>query len=1043
MKKKSTTRGDKLLPSTGTRSLRKVIRMLHLSVFFLTLSLIIVTAGNSFSQQVKSLTGKVTDSSGTSLPGVSIVVKGTTKGFITDTNGNYTLANIPENATLQFSFVGMKSQEIAVGIKTTINVVLEVETIGIDDVVVIGYGTQKKATAIGAISEIKTEVLAKNAVADISNSIAGRISGVIVVQSNGEPGNDAAQLFIRGQSTFNDNSPLVLVDGIEREFNRIDPNNVESMTVLKDASATAVYGVRGANGVILITTKRGKESKPTISYSGYYGVQNPIRIPNYLNSYDYATLYNEAQLNDDPTLGPDQLTYSADDIQKYKDHSDPYGHPDVDWNKERLKTNAPMQRQSLSLSGGSKTVRYYTSFGMLDQDGILPNNNYKTYNYRANIDADVTKSTKVSFNLSGTKENRHRLPGGTGQGITAFVTTAPNAYPVRWENGSWASQWGTQPVADLTESGYRNWGNNTVQSSFILEQKLNFVTDGLAFKVLGAFDASFSKEKIWSTPYKSYQRTATGYSEVGAGKKPNLLESFSENRNTSFEAHLTYNKIFGKHNITGLFLYTQSAWYDDSFNAGRSEYNSAAIDQLFAGPNLNPTNGGYASEGGREGYVGRVTYGFDTRYLFEANFGYNGSENFPTNHRFGFFPSAALGWVISKENFFSDIKFINFLKLRASYGEVGNDKIGGRRFLYKQPFSYGSGYVLGGNSPVPVQSIYSGGLANTVVTWERAKKSNIGLDAQFLDNMFVFKADVFYEKRDNILATRNESVPGTFGAELPVENIAKVDNKGIELELTHNHKIGDFEYSIGGNFTFVRNKIVYIDEPENVPAWQTRTGRPMGQYFGYVAEGLYMTQEQLNTNAKIEGVEPRLGDIMYKDVDGDGKITADDQTAIGYSRIPEIMYGINLSAKYKGFDFSALIQGAGRSNVYFSQEAAWEFLYSANSLETIKGRWTADGSNPNPTYPRLSLYRNEYKKESSSYWLRDASYWRLKNIELGYTLPKSLLTKMGIENFRIYVASTNLFTHAKFKEWDPEAPSGSGTYYPQMKVNNIGVNVTF
>jgi TonB-linked SusC/RagA family outer membrane protein len=1005
------------------------------------------TTGSGGLPDPVTIRGTVTDTAGNPIVGASVMEAGTQNGAYTDGQGAFHLEVSGPNAVLSISSIGYDQKEVPLAGKTTIVVTLTSSNTSLNEVVVVGYGTQKKATVTGAISEIKTADLTKNAVPDISNSIAGRLPGVIAVQSNAMPGEDAAQLFIRGKSTLNDNSPLILVDGVERPFNHIDPNTIESMSVLKDASATAVYGVRGANGVILITTKHGTESKPTVSYSAYYGIQNPIRVPHFLNSYDYARLYNEAQLNDDPSLSPDQLTYSPDDIQKYKDHSDPYGHPDVNWNKEIIKRNAPQQRHSLSLSGGSSTFKYFTSFGALYQDGIVPNVTYQSYDLMTNLDLDVTKTTHVSVHLSAIKQNRD-LPGaGTyNQSGSAgiFSSIAPNAFPVKWENGTWGSQYGVQPVADLTESGYRRWKSNSYQSTLVIDQKLDFITRGLSVKALGSYDEGSSKEKDWLTPYKSYQKTANGYSEVGAGKKPSLDELFDESKNTTFELHLMYNRAFGKHNISGLLLYTQSASYEDGFSAGRSEYASSAIDQLFAGPNLNPTNDGSASESGREGYVGRVTYAYDSRYLFEANFGYNGSENFPPNHRFGFFPSASVGWIISDENFLKDVKVIDFLKLRASYGEVGNDKIGGRRFLYEQPFYFGSGYVLGGNSPVPVQSIYAGGLANTNVTWEVAKKSNIGIDAQLLNNLINFRADVFFEKRNNILATRNQSVPESFGAELPVENIAKVDNRGFEVELTHSNKIGKLSYTIGGNLTFAKNKIIYIDEPENIPVWQRRTGHPMGQYFGYVAEGLYLTQREVDTHPKFDYAEPRLGDIMYKDINGDGHITADDQTAIGYSRTPEIMYGINLSVGYRNFDLSALVQGAGKSSVYFSEEAAWEFLYGANSLETIKGRWTADGSNSDPTYPILSLYRNEYKKESSSYWLRNGAYWRLKNIELGYTLPQAFLNRVGISNLRVYIAGTNLYTHAKFKEWDPEAPDGNGTnYYPQMKVTNVGINVTF
>lgn len=989
--------------------------------------------------------GKVIDELGAPIPGVNIIVKGTALGTTTDAEGRYAIDVPSPEAILVFSFIGYTTQEILVGAQTSINVTLGPDIHTLSEVTIVGYGTQRKETVTGAVSSIKTKEIVKNDVADVSNTIAGRVPGVIAVQSTAQPGADAAQLFIRGQATLNDNSPLVMVDGVQREFNRIDPNNIESITVLKDAAATAVYGVRGANGVILITTKRGEESKPQISYSGYYGVQNPVRVPDYLNAYDYATLYNEAQWNDNPSLTRDELTYSEEDIQKYRDHSDPYGHPDVDWNKEILRKNAPIQRHSFSLSGGAKTVKYFTSFGLLDQDGSIPNLNYKSYTYRVNIDADVTKTTKLSLNLSGIRENRV-YPGVTGQGLDQagiYSSVAPNAFPVKWENGLWGADVGLNPVAEVTESGYRRWARNTIQSAVIVEQKLSFITDGLSAKIMGAFDPGFFKDKIWLTPYKAYQRNGSDYSEVGAGKKPSLNQSYSESYSTTFEAQLMYNRILGKHELTGLLLYTQFAWYDENFYAGRSQYNSAAIDQMFAGPALNPTNGGSAEEGGREGYVGRVTYGYDSKYLFEANFGYNGSENFPSGKRYGFFPSAAVGWVISEETFMKDIRFVNFLKLRASYGEVGNDQIGGRRFLYKQPFYYGRGYVFGGNSPVPVQSIFDGGLPNTNVTWERAKKTNVGLEAQLLEASITLGADFFFETRDNILATRNQSVPQSFGAELPVENIGQVENKGVEMEVSYRHSFGDFSFGLGGNITFARNRIVYIDEPANVPEWQRRTGRGMGQFFGYIADGLYTTQEQIDNQPRFDWIEPRLGDIMYRDINGDNMITPEDQTAIGRSRVPEIMYGINLSANYKGFDLSALIQGAGRSNVYFSDEAAWEFLYGANPLETIKGRWTEDGTNANPTYPRLSLYRNEYKKEASTYWLKDASYWRLKNIQLGYTIPKSILDKLDVQTFRVYLSATNLFTKSRFNQWDPEAPNGAGGYYPQMKVTSIGLNITF
>ena len=503
--------------------MRKINITQILIILFSLLSSLTILAQKS---STVTVTGQVFDEKNSPISGASVNVKGTMIGIVTDQSGNFRIALPAEqtkNGALIFSFVGYDDKEVPINNQASFSVALQSSSQSLNSVVVIGYGTQKKATLTGAVSEIKTVDLAKNAVGDISNSIAGRLSGVVAVQSTGKVGEEGASLYIRGPSTLNDNSPLVLVDGVQRDFNHLDPNTIESMTVLKDASATAVYGVRGANGVILITTKRGTQGKPTISYSAYYGLQNPIRVPHFLNSYDYARLYNEAQLNDDPTLTSDQLTYSPEDIQKYKDHSDPFNFPDVDWNAERLRKNSPMHRQSLSMAGGSNTVRYFTSFGILEQNGVIPNNFFRNYNFRANIDADVTKSTKVGLNVYGAREKVH-FPGAQGQAVEqgVFSVIPPNSFPVKWENGLFATRNGGNPVGDLTETGYRDRYVNTVQTSIVLDQKLDFITQGLAFKILGAFDGGYSTEKRWLIPYNTYLKTADGYEPVSEDKKANL-----------------------------------------------------------------------------------------------------------------------------------------------------------------------------------------------------------------------------------------------------------------------------------------------------------------------------------------------------------------------------------------------------------------------------------------------------------------------------------------------------------------------------------------
>ena len=999
-------------------------------------------------QQQKSITGKITDSSGASLPGVSVVIKGTTSGTITDANGNYSITKVPENATLQFSFVGMKIQEIAVENQTTINVTLLEETLGIDEVVVVGYGTQKKGSVTAAISEIKSDELIKSQAPDITNSLAGRVSGIISIQRSGEPGNDAAEIFIRGKATINDNAPLTMVDGIQRSINDLDPNEIASVSVLKDASATAIYGTRGANGVILITTKKGQSGKPTFSYNGYSGFQNIINSPNYLNSYDYARLHNRAVLNDDPETPTSDL-YSAEDLQKYKDHSDPYGHPDVDWWKEVVKPNAIQHKHSLSMSGGSDDLKYFISFGYLNQDGIYRSQNLKRYNSRINIDANLTKTTTVTIGVSGDMEENLKpgtLDANEDKGVFSLLSfLPPNAFPVKNEDGTWASVDGQNPVADVSpESGSRLNNPLNLQTSITVNQVLDFITNGLALKVVGSKDLGNSTYKDWFTPYLAYNKK-TGET-LNEGSLPKLYEGANKYNNQTFELHLNYMRSVGKHDLSSLLLYTQSAYYSSQISASRENFVSADLPQLFAGPRDGIDNSGSGSEGGREGLLGRFSYAYDKKYFVEASFGYNGSENFPSGKRFGFFPSMALGWNLKGENFLQQVDFIDNLKLRGSYGEVGNDRVGYRRFMYLSPVNYGGEYVFGGLSPIAVPSLQFGVLPNINVSWERAKKTNFGVDADFMNYKFGVKLDVFFEKRNNILAQRSESVPLFFGAELPVENIGKVSNHGVEVELRYKNKLGAFSYYVNANYTFARNEVKFIDEPENIPSYQRREGHPIGQFYGFEVEGYYQTQQQIDDLPKIYDpeeetvVEPKLGQFIYKDQNGDKVINSDDQTAIGKSDTPESIYGLTLGGNFKGFDISMLWQGASGYNVMRNEEAFFEFAFGGKAFSYILDNWTPD--NPNASYPRLSLQDNSYKRELSSFWLHNAGYIRLKNLELGYTIPSYLFGKQSTK-IRIYLSGTNLLTFSKEKDFDPESPSGQPLFYPITRLTSIGVNVTF
>lgn len=983
--------------------------------------------------------GKVTDTDGSPLPGVNVLLKGTTRGTTTDVNGEYAI-EAETTDILVFSFIGYKTIEEHISSRTVIDIAMESDISTLNEVVVIGYGKQEKDEVTAAVTTTPGTSLVRSNAADLTNALVGRVPGVITIQNTAEPGLDAAQVYIRGRSTLNDNGPLVMVDGIQREMNQIDPNEIESITVLKDAAAVAIYGVRGGNGVILITTKRGATGKPTFSYTGYVGFQNPTQTPKYLNSYDYARLYNEAALNDDPSATP---PFSDEDLQKYRDHSDPFTHPDIDWFDEIIEPNAPQTRHSLSVTGGSDRIKYFMLLGLFDQAGMYRTVNFKKYNFRLNVDAGLTKSTTLSVGVFGGLE-RKKEPGVPdasrfSEGIYGVVTYIPNnAFPVRNEDGSLASLWGQNPIGEINESGYIHNDYNTIQTSFVLDQKLDFLTKGLSFKIVYSKDFGYGFGKSWLLPYTSYLLTDDGYEELLNRSSPSLEETFSQFDNSTFEGHINYTRNFGKHQVGALVLYTQSAFYDNGFYASRINYPTTAVAQLSAGPDLNKDNGGNTTESGREGVVGRISYGFDGKYLLEANFAYNGSENFPPGNRYGFFPAASVGWIISNESFFQNASStISNLKIRASYGQVGNDKVGGRRFMYIPTVNYSPGYTFGGS---PVQGVALGEPANPNVTWERAKKTNIGLDVNVKGSLLTLRADVFYERRSDILGSRNQSVPATYGFELPIENFAKVDNRGYELELGHNGKVGDLNYFVNLNFTHARNEVVFIDEPANIPEERRRTGRPINQFFGYVAQGFYQTEDELTAHPRFEDVEPRLGDIKYQDINNDGIIDTDDITAVGSSDIPQNVFGMSIGGTFKGFDLTMLWQGASGYNVNF-RDGTLEFLYGSQAWEHHLDRWTPE--NPNASYPRLSLERYSYKQEDSSFWIEDAGYIRLKNIELGYTFPNTLFPKGAINKLRLYVSATNFLTYSKVKEFDPEAPSGFPLFYPQQKVFFAGINLTF
>jgi TonB-linked SusC/RagA family outer membrane protein len=775
--------------------------------FLLLIILLLNISVSVLFAQGKVISGKVEDADGQAMSGVNVTEKGTNNGAVTDVRGNFSIAISGKNSVLQISYVGYPTEEIATNGKSNIRVVLKSSVAKLDDVVVVGYGVQKKVSVVGAISQVKATELQQSSTANLSNALAGRVSGVITIMGSGKPGADNAQIFIRGMATTNNTSPLVLVDGIERNWQQIDPVDIESFSVLKDASATAVYGVRGANGVILITTKRGVKGRPVLSISTQSAIQQPIRTPKYLGSYDFAVLSNEALRNDGK---PEE--YTASDLQHYKKKDSPYSHPDNDYYNDFLKKASLQQLSNISVRGGSDVLAYFISANYTHQEGLykdFPNSRYNTntnydrINFRSNLDFYVTKSLQVGIDLTGRFEVR-KQPNFDQDVFDKMRRLPPNFQSYINPDGSLGGRSDESrlaPYALISSFGNRARNNNVLEGAFKANQKLDNLTKGLSFRTLIGFNSSYEsrrdiseKPELWEyNRFGNYllNKTVTETS-ISTGKGPGA-------RRISVEAALNYNRSFGDHAVTGMALYQQNQYW-------------------YAGDV--PT--GYL------GWVGRGTYAYKSRYLFEVNAGYNGSMQFAKAHRYGFFPAVSLGWIPSQEQFWSkNIEFVNFFKIRGSYGEIGNDKIGNFSYLYQQRYNYapdsdGWRYYFG-ESPSSENGIIEGQPGNLNVTWERAQKANIGFDAKMLNNKVSATVDVFYEKRSNILAVPY-SVPLVFGMNnpqgtsrtdgqgLPPENLGMVTNKGIDLEIGFADKVKNFSYFIKGNFTYARNVINKIDE---------------------------------------------------------------------------------------------------------------------------------------------------------------------------------------------------------------------------------------
>ncbi len=1028
-------------------------------IILLSKSKVKITPGleNSIAVQQQQITGTISDAStGEPLPGVNITVEGTTLGTVSDENGRYTI-NVPSaNSVLVFSFVGYVSEKAETRDKSVIDVKLTADIKSLEEVVVVGYGTQKSATLTGSVSEVKGKEFIKSPQPNVSNSLAGRVSGVIANNRSGEPGYDGSTYYIRGMSTTGNNDVLVVIDGVPGQIgglDRLDPNDIATITVLKDASA-AVYGSRAANGAILITTKRGATGKPVLSYSFNQGFSQPTRLPGMADASTYATIRNEIEYYNNKAGGMNQV-YSNEEIQKFRDGSDPLNYPNTDWQKETLKKFAVQNQHSLSIAGGTEQVKYFASIGTLYQDGIYKKGvtNYRQYNVRTNVDANITRRLKVGLNLSGRQEDR-KFPISSAGNIfrsiyRAYPTlqgTYPNGLPSTGiENNN--------PVVLVTDLG------GTVKNpTYIINGSLKgrydipFV-EGLSFEAMLAADKSFNFNKSFNTPYSlyNYNKSTGSYDKVvtgGSSGKARLDQSQDNISLVTSNIRLNYEKQFGKHSINSFFIYEQSARKQEYFSGMRLNYPTTQTPELSQGGSAatDKDNSGWSSEFTRRSYIGKLAYNFSEKYLLEAQFRVDGSSIFPEGKQYGFFPSVSAGWRISEEGWFkNNISFFDQLKLRVSYGVLGNDNV--NPFQFYNNYSFVNSYVIGTEIHPGIDLVK---LANPNITWEKAKKLDIGFNANFLQN---FSAEFIYfkQQRSDILAARNASIPGTSGIVnpfndgsssyttlVPSENFGKVNNNGFEVSLGYSKK-GNFSYNFGVNATYAKSEIIDIDEASGVLSHQKQTGRPLNTSLLYKAIGIFRTEGDLNKYPHLANAQ--LGDLILEDYTKDGKITADDMVRSDYGNVPELVYGINMGAAWKSIDVSLIFTGQSRVRNYV--------LFESGNIGNFYSSWADNRWSPANTegsYPRVDTRASSSINgglNPNTFWFDNSSFIRLKNISVGYTLPESLISRINLSSARIYINAFNLFTLTKVKDYDPEGNSSSGQFYPQQRIYNIGLNVNF
>ena len=991
------------------------------------------------------VTGLITDESHEPLVGVNVVIQDRPGlGAITDINGKFKIKMEPY-LRLVISFIGFETQEILIKEQKTIKVVMkEAKATALDEVVVTGTGEQRKLTMTGAVTNVDVSTL-KTSSSSITNALAGNVAGVLARQASGMPGENRSEFWIRGISTFGvGSSALVLVDGFERSMNEINIEDIETFTVLKDASATAIYGSRGANGVVLITTKRGKEGKVHIDAKVETTYNTRTYTPELVDGYTYATLMNEARIT------RNQIPfYSDEDLHLLANGLDKDLFPNVDWMGMLLKKGAPTYRATLNINGGGSLARYYVSASYVKEAGMYnvdeglkdydTNSSYHRWNYRVNVDMDITKSTLVRVGIAGSLDKMNQ-PGVGNSVWESVMGYSPITSPVLFSDGripAYGNSDGRMnPWAASTQTGYQEHWNNKMQADITLEQKFDFITKGLKF--VGRFgmdtnNAQWNNRKKLPEMWKVEQnRDSDGKlvpTKVRGEEIMSQQSSSTGERKEYLEAELHYNRSFSDHLIGGVLKYTQDKIINTTSNSDVIQ----GIDRRH------------------QGLAGRFTYGWKYRYFVDFNFGYNGSENFAPNHQFGFFPAYSAAWNIAEEPIVKKhLKWMNMFKLRYSYGKVGNDTMNDR-FPYLPSFGNSSGNGFN-YSDLETSYFYDGltytKYATTNVTWEIATKHDIGIDFSLWDDRFTGTIDYFYERRDGIYQSRS-FIPVSVGLNSSLSyatNVSAVSSRGLDGNFGFKQKIGNVNLTLRGNITYSKSKILEYDEEVTNYKYTLATGFQVSQPRGLIAEGLFKDYDDIRNSAKQTWGDVMPGDIKYRDVNGDGIVNDKDYVPIGATNRPNLIYGFGFSAQWKGFDVNVLFQGAGKSTFFIDGYTVYPFKDGdwGNILTDVvkSNRWIlGENEDPNAKYPRLSYGGNNNNYQSSTYWMRNGSYLRLKNLEVGYTIPKSIVNKIRLNNIRIYFMGTNLVTFSSFKLWDPELGSSNGQVYPLSKAYTLGLTI--